>query len=386
MLDKALLTCHSQLEDLFMLRKVAASQSPSMAVEQKKPSSLLPAADIDHPPREESPDVSSTLHPAAEIERPRSALHAGDFWERSTPPQAPHTSRSPVTSTPDADPSKPLATSPPVSWHTPNSVPYRFQSGEEPSEVALSASLRSRAPSLGSLSSSFVFQPPTSPLVQQSNTTDLDPSSMDLSSSPSKSNRRRTLPPDSFRSFTNSHPASARATNFSRPLPGLRREATLPYQAHQPRRSTASSSQTQSASSPGTPAFLRSRRPSYSSDASPLQHASMVGSYEESILRGRMSTTPSKPLNFLAQIGVLGKGDCKANLRCPAHVTVPFPAVFYSYPTVSGNKSLASEDSPSPYVGNIDLENSLKPDGPKPRKQRRSPTRSSREHTYRRPD
>ncbi|CRK38422.1 hypothetical protein BN1723_015326 [Verticillium longisporum] len=38
------------------------------------------------------------------------------------------------------------------------------------------------------------------------------------------------------------------------------------------------------------------------------RHASMVGSYEESILRGRMSTNPSKPLDFLAQIGVLGLG------------------------------------------------------------------------------
>ena len=82
----------------------------------------------------------------------------------------------------------------------------------------------------------------------------------------------------------------------------------------------------------------------------------MVGSYEESILRGRMSTTPSKPLNFIAQIGVLGKGKCKASLRCPPHATVPFPAVFYSYN--SGNGRLL-DNQPSPYVGLIDLENSL---------------------------
>jgi len=82
----------------------------------------------------------------------------------------------------------------------------------------------------------------------------------------------------------------------------------------------------------------------------------MVGSYEESILRGRMSTTPSRPLNFIAKIGVLGKGNCKANLKCPPHVTVPFPAVFYSYN--SGNGRI-SDDSPSPYVGLVDLENSL---------------------------
>lgn len=84
----------------------------------------------------------------------------------------------------------------------------------------------------------------------------------------------------------------------------------------------------------------------------------MVGSYEESILRGRMSSTPSKPLDFMAQIGVLGKGNCKPNLKCPPHVTLSFPAVYYNY----GNTSLArsqTADSPSPYVGQIDLENGL---------------------------
>jgi hypothetical protein len=85
----------------------------------------------------------------------------------------------------------------------------------------------------------------------------------------------------------------------------------------------------------------------------------MVGSYEESILRGRMSTTPSKPLDFVAQIGVLGLGKCKASLRCPAHVTLPFPAVFYSYGTTNHGRVGMSEDGPSPYVGLIDLENGL---------------------------
>jgi hypothetical protein len=84
----------------------------------------------------------------------------------------------------------------------------------------------------------------------------------------------------------------------------------------------------------------------------------MVGSYEESILRGRMSTTPSKPLDFVAQIGVLGLGKCKQTLRCPPHVTLSFPAVFYSYASAAhGHPRL--EDGPSPYVGQIDLENGL---------------------------
>lgn len=70
-----------------------------------------------------------------------------------------------------------------------------------------------------------------------------------------------------------------------------------------------------------------------------------------------MSTTPSKPFDFMAQIGVLGKGKCKSRLRCPAHVTLPFPAVFYSYSSAGGRKQ--NNDGPSPYVGQIDLENGL---------------------------
>lgn len=72
-----------------------------------------------------------------------------------------------------------------------------------------------------------------------------------------------------------------------------------------------------------------------------------------------MSTTPSKPLDFVAQIGVLGLGKCKPALRCPAHVTIPFPAVFYSYESTPLDRGGKSEDGPSPYVGQIDLENNL---------------------------
>ena len=98
----------------------------------------------------------------------------------------------------------------------------------------------------------------------------------------------------------------------------------------------------------------------------------MVGSYEESILRGRMSTTPSRPLDFVAQIGVLGLGKCKSSLRCPAHVTIPFPAVFYSYETTSHGRAGKSEDGPSPYVGQIDLENNLpNPDEARDNKRKR---------------
>lgn len=112
------------------------------------------------------------------------------------------------------------------------------------------------------------------------------------------------------------------------------------------------------------------RRPSATSDASPLQQLPMVGRYEESILRGRMSSLPSKPVEFVAQIGVLGKGSCKASLRCPAHVTVPFPAVFYNYGSKPG---LSSHEGPSPYVGRIDLDKDLKRDARKPRRKHAKP-------------
>ncbi|KAI4718788.1 hypothetical protein E4T48_04988 [Aureobasidium sp. EXF-10727] len=232
-----------------------------------------------------------------DIPRPRSALHRGDFRE-------------------DDDSQQIVATSPIVPWHTQSQLLQR-----------------PRAASQASLSGSFSYQPPTSPLVHQANANDM---------------------PDHD---------SPHFTPTRNPHVPLHRHSSLrafPYQAHQPRRSIGSlSSLTMSP-------FPSARRPSIS-DASPLQHAPMVGSYEESILRGRMSTTPSKPLDFVAQIGVLGKGDCKPSLKCPPHVSIPFPAVFYSY--ASGT---TTDPEPSPYVGMLDLENTLKKtDDPEAARRRR---------------
>jgi hypothetical protein len=220
-----------------------------------------------------------------DIPRPRSALHRGDFRE-------------------DDDGQHNIATSPIVPWHAHS---HFLQ--------------RPRAASQASLSGSFSYQPPTSPLVHQANAAD--------------------MPDHDSEHFT--------PTRHSHSL--LHRNSSLrafPYQAHQPRRSIGSIS-----GLPLSP-FPSARRPSIS-DASPLQHAPMVGSYEESILRGRMSTTPSKPLDFVAQIGVLGKGDCKPSLKCPPHLSIPFPAVFYSYASGAHH-----DPEPSPYVGMLDLENTLK--------------------------
>ncbi|KAF2127632.1 hypothetical protein P153DRAFT_432727 [Dothidotthia symphoricarpi CBS 119687] len=286
------------------------------------------------------------------IERPRSALHSGDFREKKADAGS------------DDEPSLTnfLATSPIVPWKRSfpavTNLSYRNNASYPIRDVPSCEFTVSRARATSQSSSSpFVFMPPTSPLVQQSNNTDLDfssrPVSRDGSRSPERHIRPQTISPASFNEFLSTQMAtSASGTPAAR---HLRHGGSIPYQAHQPRRSMTAVNQFQPQSNPQTP-FLSSRRPSFSSEASPLHHAPMVGSYEESILRGRMSTTPSRPLNFVAKIGVLGKGQCKSSLKCPPHVTVPFPAVFYSYNTGNG---IISDNEPSPYVGLVDLENSL---------------------------
>ncbi|KAJ9480349.1 DUF4210 domain-containing protein [Pseudozyma hubeiensis] len=88
---------------------------------------------------------------------------------------------------------------------------------------------------------------------------------------------------------------------------------------------------------------------------------SLVGSFQESLLRGRMSMPASKPLIFDAEIGVLGMGRCKPSLRCPPHVHVQFPAHFYDFhamdaPSSSSPSAGSTAALGSPYVGTIDLD------------------------------
>ncbi|RMY65599.1 hypothetical protein D0863_09020 [Hortaea werneckii] len=295
-----------------------------------------------------------------QIERPRSALHRGDFWEKEE-----NKSRFGRFGDSTQDESHPptLSTSPVAPWHPDfpaaifrQSRPQRQRQPSPPEEPAQRPA-RSRAVSNASLASSFVYKAPTSPLVQSSRPDTPDPGTRQKSRSPDKS-RRHTFSPESMLRLPPAldYPSSARHNHFRQP-PTLRAEKTFPYQAHQPRRSL-NSFQTL----PQTP-IPNTRKSSFSE--APLQHAPMVGSYEESILRGRMSTTPSKPLNFVAQIGVLGKGDCKSSLKCPPHVSIPFPAVFYSY----GSHS-KTFDQPSPYVGLVDIENNLPNAEPPPDKRR----------------
>lgn len=335
------------------------SQQPTSPTRDSKcPSTtsptLLPPANITPEKRDADLDDEGRLREGLSIERPRSALHSGDFTQDETSQNGSSVQdgqraqrHEDFSSIGDSW----FATSPPR-----NFTPFPFErrhATTRPDETPLGYTSLS-----SSISSSFVYKPPTSPLVQSESNDDIDLTSpmdgIDITSSFPKNTRRHTLMSSHSTPYGIAHSPSPRP-----PPSHLRQERTFPYQAHQPRRSLASTpSFATSASSPQTPALLRSRRPSYSSDISPLQHASMVGSYEESILRGRMSTTPSKPLDFLAQIGVLGLGKCKSSLRCPPHVTLPFPAVFYSYASSSHGRS-KEEDGPSPYVGQIDLENGL---------------------------
>ncbi|TPX54487.1 hypothetical protein PhCBS80983_g05909 [Powellomyces hirtus] len=72
----------------------------------------------------------------------------------------------------------------------------------------------------------------------------------------------------------------------------------------------------------------------------------LVGSYEESILSGRMSALPSKPIRFIAEIGVMAHGKCPPGLRCPPHVSAPFDAFFYE---------VGEEETVTPYVGSVNV-------------------------------
>lgn len=317
--------------------------------------------------------------PPVEIQRPRSALHAGNFTDDIA--QAEDLSqRVPLAPGPIPYTSAhgPFGSSPTTPWYTPSSSCHgrggfaQTSFRERDYEDFDRRPSRSRAPSLHSYSSSsYVLKAPTTPLIQQSNNTDLDFSLRNRSISPEKSSRRHTMPPHTLNAMQSTLTGQMSSnTQSARQLASYRREGSFPY-GHYPRRSLTSNWSLQAATSPSqrTPASLRSRKTSFS-DPSPLQHASMVGSYEESILHGRMSTAPSMPLPFTAEIGVIGKGDCKP--KCPAHVTISFPAVYYSYSSGDGRSTI--HDEPSPYVGLVDLEHSLPSPEEKSRRTRSNKT------------
>ncbi|KAK3688543.1 hypothetical protein B0T22DRAFT_380010 [Podospora appendiculata] len=326
------------------------------------------------------PIDETPLQNGLDIERPRSALHSGNFTPEAPSLHARASQTDPVQQAQSSHFRSPstswIPSSPPRDFTPFNSIPRAAEHRKE----AFNSGVSSVS---SSLSSSFAYRPPTSPLVQSESNNDIDLSlplnNFNIDTYSPRNPRRHSL------SFVHSslHTSSTSDGNAT-----LRCEAAHLYQAHQPRRSMIVPPHLCFTGLPPqpTPASSQSRRPSLGSEASLWQHASMVGSYEESILRGRMSTTPSKPLDFMAQIGVLGIGfNCKPKLRCPSHVTIPFSAVFYSYASTSHGRSKV-EDGPSPYVGQIDLENGLSnPDeGARHRRklQTRNPERQAAEEEY----
>ncbi|KAF4992453.1 hypothetical protein FDECE_13717 [Fusarium decemcellulare] len=336
------------LESILQNTPVPATNRPQTPTES---STLLPPAQITPEKNNSQAESDNRLHDGLSIERPRSALHSGNFTEEEAVPKAASAGRNLVDRHDAPAEASWIATSPPRHF-----TPFQHDKGV-PFPESTESFRFCASPLSSSVSSSFIYKPPTSPLVQSHSYDELD-ISMPLGSfgfsSSSNGARRHTAHSLTSSPFLSPSPRQSLPPR----VPSYRREA-FPYQAHQPRRSlTSTPTFVQPGTSPPTPAFLRSRRSSIVSDSSPLHHASMVGSYEESILRGRMSTTPSKPLDFVAQIGVLGKGKCKPNLKCPPHVTLTFPAVYYSYSSTTHGRS-GSEDGPSPYVGQIDLENGL---------------------------
>ncbi|KYK59185.1 hypothetical protein DCS_00315 [Drechmeria coniospora] len=316
------------------------------------PPGLLPPAQIT--PESDSPAQGfkeDRLQDGLNIERPGSALHSGDFAHSHRPAERQASSGPSRQSFGSVETIPWIATSPPRNFTS-------FHYGKSSPLQECARSFQAAASPLSTSLSNFVFQPPTSPLVQSESNDELEfpmpPEAISLSTEPF--GRRGDDSLHSSKSSPSPSPSSRHSIASWTPQ---RRDGSLPYQAHQPRRSlTSTPSFLPHGTSPQTAAMVRSRRPSLSSDMSPIQHASMVGSYEESILRGRMSTTPSQPFDFLAQIGVLGRGKCKPSLRCPPHVTLPFPAVYYNYGGTPHLRS-RSDDGPSPYVGQIDLENGL---------------------------
>lgn len=311
-------------------------------------------------PVQTGPQAKDSLTIGMEIQRPRSALHSGDFSARNSPIESRNT-RSSIAQT------GPIATSPPrpePPFHTSlQSLPKPALRLAFPKPVPpkQSSSVRSRAPSLQSGSPSYVLKSPTSPLVRETRNEDTDLEDFVDAESPSRI-RRNTLTPIGSLPTTSNYSGLTQAAR----LPAsLRKENTIPWQGYSKRRSLNASWSYQPASSPQPAPFLRSRTSSFSSDASPRQ-TSMVGSYEESILRGRMSGAPSQPLNFTAELGAVAKNGHKPS--CPAHVHVEFPAVYYSWSAGVGRIGSAGQE-PSPYVGRIDLEHNLAP--PKPKDERR---------------
>ena len=288
------------------------------------------------------------------IERPRFTLHKGDFSEHSNDFSSswsfPGISYGNQEQNYD-DSRMFFASNWSPLWRTEprGSVPRELDQGSrKPS--------RTRAPSLTSYSGTHALQAPTTPLIQQSSISDLECgcSSPRGRGSPEKSKRRYTLPPHALQVGSTSdaikQPSLEDNQAQSTHEPGTSVHYSCGHRGHRPSLSAWSPTASNMLPLPG---YSKRRRQSFGHESFPMQRSSLVGSYEESILHGWMSAPPSKPLDFTAKIGALGKGTCKP--KFPPHTVIPFPAVFYDW-SDDAHQGTELGGDPSPYVGTIDLQ------------------------------
>ncbi|KAI9220348.1 hypothetical protein BC828DRAFT_405896 [Blastocladiella britannica] len=112
---------------------------------------------------------------------------------------------------------------------------------------------------------------------------------------------------------------------------------------------TSSSSSPSSSDSEDELMFVRNRRPSTAPVAGISAASKFVGSYEESLLSGRLSMRASRPIAFDVSIGVIGLGKCKPKLRCPPHASAMFAAHYYDLSAADKDiLTLASSSPQSP--------------------------------------
>ncbi|KAI4133603.1 MAG: hypothetical protein LQ338_000115 [Usnochroma carphineum] len=160
--------------------------SPSTKPANHEPTPLPPTTDTEFSGHSQNGPHAAELSPPSEIKRPRSALHAGDFNNKDSQDVPAALQKIPVTDQPKSPTVHVAGVSSTTPWYSPDQpphyaqLPYSSQGLSAPQRPGL-VPLRSRAPSLNSHSSSFVAKAPTTPLVQQSNSTDLDFCPIDLS-------------------------------------------------------------------------------------------------------------------------------------------------------------------------------------------------------------
>ncbi|CAK7227796.1 hypothetical protein SBRCBS47491_006690 [Sporothrix bragantina] len=234
---------------VYQSRTPTPSSRPPSAGTPTTASALLPPADIT-PERipleahDHDAEASARLEDGMNIERPRSALHSGDFTQGtsssgSTRRQGRLSDETevrnvraplPTTTAPDLITSQWVATSPPRHY-TPFSFDYRSPPTSSLAEFGV---FRSSGPSpSSSISSSFVYKPPTSPLVQsQSNNDEEDTSNgagsmnnIDIALGGSPTNRAGNMRPGSRR--------------HTLAFPHHRHSQSSPYSATEPGKSNA---------------------------------------------------------------------------------------------------------------------------------------------------